>query len=184
MRTMKRVTVRKTNVDNLSVVPNDDAPNTAETIDTTMCEAVENWFDEVLKTLHDEAYGIASQWWSRHHSNKATAPRSEWGSYGVRARIYKGGLDIHWYRLKKANVEAKPGSGKQTFMLTEHVRRGRKYQCSDNALSRALAWEQALFEELEPQFAKLRKQAADLNRARGAYRRYKRYYHKAPAEAE
>ena len=170
-------------MDDKPAILSGDASPPEQEVDRSMCPAAEHWFDEVLESLHAEAYNIANLWWSKLHATKATAPRSEWGSYAVRARIHKGGLNIEWYRLKKANLVAQGSSGDSTFMLTDHVRRGRKYQCSSNALTRAVAWEQALFEELEPQFAALRAQAAALNRARGAYRRYKKSYSKAPAEA-
>jgi len=115
---------------------------------------------------------------AKHYANKSTAPRSEWGSYWVRARLHKGSLMIDWYRLKKANVTVNTAAGTQKVLLGDHIKKGRGPQYSARALRRAMPWEQTLFEELEPQFAKLREQAADINRLRGLYRRYKRKYKK------
>ena len=142
--------------------------------------STEAWTASVLESLLAKAQGIGDQWWEKHYANKSIAPRTEWGSYGVRARLHKGGLQIDWYRLRKANVEVQTAAGPKKVLLTDHVKKGKKSQYSPNALTRAVHWEQAMFKELEPQFAKLRQQAMDINRVRAAYRRYKRKYVESP----
>ena len=136
----------------------------------------EAWIEGVLQSLLTKAQTIGDRWWEKHYANKSTAPRTEWGSYGVRARLHKGGLQIDWYRLRKANVEVQTATGSKKVLLADHVKKGKKSQYSPNALTRAVQWEQAMFEELEPQFAKLREQAMDINRVRAVYRRYKGKY--------
>jgi len=142
-------------------------------------EATEAWCGTVLEDLLRQATAIGGKWIAKHYENKSTAPKSEWGNYWVRARLHKGSLMIDWYRLKKANVSVTTAAGTKNVLLGDHIKKGRGPQYSARALRHAMPWEQALFEELEPQFAKLREQARDINRLRGLYRRYKRKYKKS-----
>jgi len=96
---------------------------------------------------------LADEFWQVHYQVRATKPRSQWGRLGVRVRMRGEGVPyIEWYRNTFRNT------GGKRRVISRHFTRGKRVNYS-RAKVRPFAqdWELLLFDDLEPKFARLRK---------------------------
>ena len=130
---------------------------------------INEWLKNEQTKIHEEAYGLVSQFWEAHvqFSNG-----KNFGFLGCRARLRTSGVSIEWYNNYFTNT--KDASGKKR-MLSKAIRKGKKPNYSIKVIvdhKHRRDWEIEQINKLEPLFTEIRKRSnalANISRASKHY---------------
>ena len=127
------------------------------------------WIEHKVELIHSEAKVLVDDYWRRLKKEQNTRPVSEHGRIGVRIRRREHCLSfsIEWFRMTsiRQNGKAKP--------IAQYVKKRRGYHYPlERILQGEPEWEALLVEELEDEFADIRRQVDLLGKIRDALQNY------------
>jgi hypothetical protein len=136
------------------------------TEETVLC-----WLEAHVNQLYAEANALADDYWRQFKSERKNHPTSAQGRIGVRIRRREACLSfsIEWFKMStlRENGQHKP--------IAQYLKKGPGYRYP---LTRILKdepdWERALVEEMENDFADIRKQMDLLGKIRDALQNYRK----------
>ncbi len=126
-----------------------------------------SWMESQSEQLHAHARMLVDDYWRQLNQKHKQVSLKERGHIGVRIRRRDTSLtfSIEWYRMAtlRQNGQSKP--------ICQYLKKGLGHRYSlHKVLKGEPDWTQRLVEDLEDEFATLRKQLALLGKLRDAYR--------------
>ena len=129
----------------------------------------------IQRALHTEllvvtthARKLADSFWAMNHAMREENDPELQGYFGTRARLRDNTLSIDWYRnyfiRDKVTGKKRP--------ISKHIAKGEGFRYSKRSFKGAKEWEQEVIEEVEDQYAMLRKRAHLLRTMRRAMSEY------------
>ncbi len=129
----------------------------------------------IQRALHTEllvvtthARKLADSFWAMNHAMREENDPELQGYFGTRARLRDNTLSIDWYRnyfiRDKVTGKKRP--------ISKHIAKGEGFRYSKRSFKGAKEWEQEVIEEVEDQYAMLRKRAHLLRTMRRALAEY------------
>ena len=127
------------------------------------------WIESKVDQLYREARVLVDDYWRRLKSEQKNHERSEQGRIGVRLRRREKCLSfsIEWFRMAWIRQNG------QSKTIAQYVRKGAGYHYPlGRLLQGEPEWEAKLVEELENEFADIRKQIDLLGKIRDSVQSY------------
>ncbi|MDO9103403.1 MAG: conjugative transfer protein MobI(A/C) [Methylovulum sp.] len=143
-----------------------------ENLLSTLTEAdLLSWIEAKVEQLHAEARVLVDDYWRRLKSGQKHQAADGKARIGVRIRRRETSLSfsIEWFRMAmiRQNGQAKP--------IAQYLKKGAGYRYPlGNFLKGEPQWEAELVEELETEFADIRKQLGLLGKIRDAVQDYRK----------
>jgi len=143
----------------------------AENLPCTLTEAdILFWVEAKVEQFHAEARVLVDDYWRRLKSGQKQQSADGKARIGVRIRRREASLSfsIEWFRMAmiRQNGQAKP--------IAQYLKKGAGYRYPlGSFLKGEPQWEAELVEELEAEFADIRKQLGLLGKIRDAVQNYR-----------
>lgn len=133
------------------------------------------WIAAKVDLLHAEARVLVDDYWRRLHTKQKQQPSGEKARIGVRVRRRESCLSfsIEWFRMAmiRENGKAKP--------IAHYLKKGSGYRYPlARYLNKEPEWVCELVEELETEFADIRKQLDLLGKIRDSVQNYRKNQNK------
>ncbi len=130
-------------------------------------DQVRQWIEAQSEQLHSQSRLLVDDYWRRLKKFNSKEP----GRIGVRIRRreHSFSFSIEWYRMAtlRQNGQLKP--------ICQYLKKGLGYRYPlQRFLQNEPEWEVSLVEELENEFANIRKQMALLGKMRDAFQQYRK----------
>jgi hypothetical protein len=130
-------------------------------------EQVLKWIEAKSEQLHSQSRLLVDDYWRQLKKFNAKEP----GRIGlrIRRREHNFSFSIEWYRMAtiRQNGELKP--------ICQYLKKGLGYRYPlQRFLQNEPAWEVTLVEELETEFANIRRQMALLGKMRDAFQQFRK----------
>lgn len=152
-----------TGLDKWNILATAPDAETRENISLEECNDASNEnLTSIQRALHTEllvvtthARKLADSFWTMNHAMRDENDPELRGYFGTRARLRDNTLSIDWYRnyfvQDKATGRKRP--------LSKYIAKGEGFRYSRRSFKGAKDWEQEVIEEIEDQYAVLRKRA-------------------------
>ena len=126
--------------------------------------------DQEFYVLTTQARRLADGYWRFNKMMREDGGKENQGYYGTRVRAIGSSLSIVWYINTLYQDKSNPNGPMR--IQSKHLKKGAGFKYSAASFRKAKEWEREAIEEVENQYAEIRKRAASLSKMRQALKAY------------